>query len=855
MKLTFHNPATISATSQQFEITFKYPKTGQAVIATTVIPAFKLKHGKFDVEFETDITLGDEDAVGTLLSNFFNNGGNETIIAEYTAKVKAMGITFTSKEKTEMLLGSSDTQSEDSKSQDTVGLVQVNFQQADNAALIFDMNFQYNTTNEQFIAHLPDLYVDMIYNNSVVGNATIPAWTYVLGTDPFSTSIEIIDGSNAPLGSYIATDNIVQIQNMVNSVLNKKPAFLTMRGSPYASDDCALQRIMKKVQINFNLTQDRGNAGNSGSFASIGLIEVSDVTDQSATIFTEFSTDLKLSGTIPTIKLDVKESNTLLANIDINANLSSQVSNKYYSLNISLLVNDFVVAGQLLEKITRGDPEVLITVSGSSSQGSSVLSKILSGFVYETNVGTGGGVRRSVSRRSSGSISLSQLVVVGQRIEQAQNNIAPIELQIDLGLNIGNSDTHLKANFPSMSVSMQTLQTGQLAYIILRPVTIDNQGPSTLSLTLWLYLTDPTNAVSTTNLLFEGSAITLSIAGKPQGPQDNLLQRVLNNWSYSYALDPAQSPGGSQSVKGGVMPVIDSITILNTTPDTLKARLAFNLDGFGFKLVLGHIFGNISYNNFVIAQVEVTNLILLPDSNAMAIDVILTAQYSRATMEDFLSRYVFGQPLSQVTMHLTIDNTNVVSNTSVVDITYNVSLPTAPGGSGTDIIGCVELASMTIDVYQTFSGQCSLSTTLNSLFHNPMPVSFVLASMSYNVYFNNTVGAICDPFLGCRYPPKNNVLLTSVVEPGPIAPTQNPLPLSLAPNASGKIAMRMTINDNEVCFRLAAQSSVQAIYIDILNGLTTATVQQFSMTLKFAMYHYFIGAGTGSGSSTGCNTS
>ncbi len=65
--------------------------------------------------------------------------------------------------------------------------------------------------------------------------------------------------------------------------------------------------------------------------------------------------------------------------------------------------------------------------------------------------------------------------------------------------------------------------------------------------------------------------------------QAHIIQRVLNNFSHTYTLDTTQSDGGVSATKGGVMPDINNITILQTTPDVLKARLGIPLDGFGFQ--------------------------------------------------------------------------------------------------------------------------------------------------------------------------------------------------------------------------------------------------------------------------------
>jgi len=226
----------------------------------------------------------------------------------------------------------------------------------------------------------------------------------------------------------------------------------------------------------------------------------------------------------------------------------------------------------------------------------------------------------------------------------------------------------------------------------------------------------------------------------------------------------------------------------------------------------------------------------IPKSNFISVEIIILAGGSRTELQDFISKYLFVSSIPSILLQGKITGQDLIGS---VNIEYNFDLPTEPGGNSTKVIKCIELVSMSYSVLDIIDPwrTCHLDCLVDAYFHNPLPFEMELVNLTYVVTFNDTIGFLC--VLGeCIYPPEDDIYFATVLEPGPIPPDQNALPLILPASQTGITAIRMDGVSNELCFRLYNDYNSYVLAIDIRDGMCAIAVGNFTVIISFNWFGY-----------------
>ncbi len=126
----------------------------------------------------------------------------------------------------------------------------------------------------------------------------------------------------------------------------------------------------------------------------------------------------------------------------------------------------------------------------------------------------------------------------------------------------------------------------------------------------------------------------------------------------------------------GIMPKVN-ISITNSSYDVIDALVTLSLNlPLTFPILFGNTNATVMYNESIIGIISLPHLTsVYPGSNNISAMVELTAQYSRRSLENFVSSYLFGG-YSDLTLLITMDSEGFIG---ALNMQYDFRLPNSSG--------------------------------------------------------------------------------------------------------------------------------------------------------------------------------
>jgi hypothetical protein len=660
------------------------------------------------------------------------------------------------------------------------------------------------------VAKVGGIFVEIIHQNKPATrlrfdiDANLP--------DSFSTLIaaEVVDARTTA--------------DFASALLDGNVKALRLRGRPMFEN--VIGEMLQFLDTSFDVGAVSTSADTSFQFDAldVGTFESSSVA-VSAKIRLSDALRIETEVPLPTATLAfLRARNELL-----RAAFQIEVLNNVVTVRLNVSVTDAPKCGTLLGDLINAGPtdRVVVTISGVSGTGN-VIGTVLSFMQFNITLADGMpppsvGAAASMAQQT---VTIQSVDLVGNLNYRAhfvvpmllQSNVVNLAMpQVELAVSIGGVPRVFLVGLEEFTLRRGALNTALKFYIAVPTQAAVNSGLNTL-------LGD-----AAPNIVLAGSAPVVGT------PTDNLLQRVLAQFSTQFVLSDDKKPK-AMTVDGGVVPVFQ-MAIKSSTRDTLLVDVSLKLtmpDFVTFPITFGDLNADVLVQNAVVVNVKKTDLRLGQGVNDLHLDVLVTAVNNRRALETAASAVALGTGFAaSVVGQLGGPRLNVP-----VGLRYDFTLPPDAAGEDSSFVECVDMAKMELSGLSTIvGGTCSVSLDLVAFMRNPLPFAIHLQSLQYVAEFDDLDGAFC--FGGCVFPPKNNVLIGTVnVKPMVLLPSSTTKPVNQFLDGSSAGGQGSW---NEVCGRLASAFILNNdLKIDIERGIANLFIEQFNIDISFSLPKFFI---------------
>jgi sporulation-control protein spo0M len=660
------------------------------------------------------------------------------------------------------------------------------------------------------VAKVNGIFVEIIHQNKPATrlrfdiDANLP--------DSFSTAIaaEVVDARTTA--------------DFASALLDGDVKALRLRGRPMFEN--VIGEMLQFLDTSFDIGMVSTSADTSFQFDAldVGTFESSSVA-VSAKIRLSDALRIETEVPLPTATLAfLRARNELL-----RAAFQIEVLNNVVTVRLNVSVTDAPKCGTLLGDLINAGPtdRVEVTISGVSGMGN-VIGTVLSFMQFNVTLADGMPPPSvgSAANMAQKAVTIQSVDLVGNLNYRAHfvvpmllsSNVVNLAMpQVELAISIGGVPRVFLVGLEEFTLRRGALNTALKFYIAVPTQAAVNSGLNTL-------LGD-----AAPNIVLSGSAPVIGT------PTDNLLQRVLAQFSTQFVLSDDKKPK-TMTVDGGVVPVFQ-MAIKQSTRDTLLVDLSLKLtmpDFVTFPLTFGDLNADVLVQNSVIVNVKKNDLRLGQGENDLHLDVLLTAVNNRRALETAASAVALGTGFAaSIVGQLGGPRLNVP-----VGLRYDFTLPADAAGEDSSFVECVDMAKMELSGLSTIiGGTCSVSLDLVAFMRNPLPFAIQLNALQYVAEFDDLDGALC--FGGCIYPPKNNVLIGTVnVKPMVLLPSSTTKPVNQFLDGSSAGGQGSW---NEVCARLGSAFILNNdLKIDIERGIANLFIEQFNIDISFALPKFFI---------------